>query len=328
MKLVSPLQEGIMSDKLNRVSAANEVAEESPRRGLMKHTLALLLTVLGLAACSDTISPRPDKSSAVPSFDVAQDGATAIPGDAAVGDLAATADAPAAAKKPGSGSGSNRSVVLPNAYTDVMGESANTFPHAQANMRYQQVFLGPELQGIRAVGGLCLRRDEDAGGPAQTQQLTVKLGPTVLNHTNLTPVYDANYAAPPTTVFSGAVNIPQHLGGGTPDDFYICIDFTTNYIHPEGFNVIVEIVNTSATSMEHFADRCGPSAGCTTRRVFGFPATATVGVTDAVAIGLIMKFSRGNPSTKEDCKNGGWKNYGFKNQGQCIRFVETGQDNR
>jgi hypothetical protein len=27
------------------------------------------------------------------------------------------------------------------------------------------------------------------------------------------------------------------------------------------------------------------------------------------------------PASKEDCKNGGWKNYGYKNQGQCIKAV-------
>jgi hypothetical protein len=32
--------------------------------------------------------------------------------------------------------------------------------------------------------------------------------------------------------------------------------------------------------------------------------------------------------TKDDCKDGGWEAYGFKNQGQCIRFVETGKDSR
>src|SRR5262249_37020415 len=34
------------------------------------------------------------------------------------------------------------------------------------------------------------------------------------------------------------------------------------------------------------------------------------------------------PQTKDDCKNGGWKNFpglGFKNQGLCIAFVNTGQ---
>lgn len=35
-----------------------------------------------------------------------------------------------------------------------------------------------------------------------------------------------------------------------------------------------------------------------------------------------------NPTTKEECKNGGWMQFGFKNQGQCARFVETGKDGR
>jgi hypothetical protein len=28
-----------------------------------------------------------------------------------------------------------------------------------------------------------------------------------------------------------------------------------------------------------------------------------------------------HPTSKEQCKNGGWSQFGFKNQGQCIRFV-------
>lgn len=28
------------------------------------------------------------------------------------------------------------------------------------------------------------------------------------------------------------------------------------------------------------------------------------------------------------CKNGGWEEYGFRNQGQCIRYVNTGKDSR
>lgn len=34
------------------------------------------------------------------------------------------------------------------------------------------------------------------------------------------------------------------------------------------------------------------------------------------------------PEMKNDCKKGGWQDYGFKNQGQCIRFVNTGKDSR
>jgi DNA-binding beta-propeller fold protein YncE len=28
------------------------------------------------------------------------------------------------------------------------------------------------------------------------------------------------------------------------------------------------------------------------------------------------------PASKQQCKHGGWKQFGFKNQGQCIRFVK------
>jgi hypothetical protein len=35
-----------------------------------------------------------------------------------------------------------------------------------------------------------------------------------------------------------------------------------------------------------------------------------------------------NPVTKDDCKNGGHADFGFSNQGQCIKFLNTGQDSR
>ena len=35
-----------------------------------------------------------------------------------------------------------------------------------------------------------------------------------------------------------------------------------------------------------------------------------------------------DPATKADCKKGGWADFGFRNQGQCIRFVNTGKDSR
>lgn len=35
-----------------------------------------------------------------------------------------------------------------------------------------------------------------------------------------------------------------------------------------------------------------------------------------------------NPTTFEDCKKNGWRNYGFRNQGQCLRFLNTGVDSR
>lgn len=34
------------------------------------------------------------------------------------------------------------------------------------------------------------------------------------------------------------------------------------------------------------------------------------------------------PATKQDCMRGGWQEFDFRNQGQCIRFVNTGKDSR
>jgi hypothetical protein len=35
-----------------------------------------------------------------------------------------------------------------------------------------------------------------------------------------------------------------------------------------------------------------------------------------------------DPQTKNDCMKNGWAKFGFKNQGQCVRFIETGKDSR
>lgn len=35
-----------------------------------------------------------------------------------------------------------------------------------------------------------------------------------------------------------------------------------------------------------------------------------------------------NPTNKDQCKNGGWEDFGFKNQGLCIQYANTGKDSR
>ncbi|TDD71271.1 hypothetical protein E1262_06570 [Jiangella aurantiaca] len=45
---------------------------------------------------------------------------------------------------------------------------------------------------------------------------------------------------------------------------------------------------------------------------------------DPNAIHLILL----EPATKDHCKDGGWRDFEFRNQGQCVRFVTTGQDSR
>jgi hypothetical protein len=41
-----------------------------------------------------------------------------------------------------------------------------------------------------------------------------------------------------------------------------------------------------------------------------------------------IEVSACSPEVKDDCKKGGWESFGFKNQGRCIQFVNTGKDSR
>lgn len=39
-------------------------------------------------------------------------------------------------------------------------------------------------------------------------------------------------------------------------------------------------------------------------------------------------WTRFDVAGKEACKNDGWMQFGFRNQGQCVRFAQTGKDSR
>lgn len=44
--------------------------------------------------------------------------------------------------------------------------------------------------------------------------------------------------------------------------------------------------------------------------------------------GCAPEDSGNRDSDRDVCKDGGWQDLGFRNQGQCIRFVNTGKDSR
>jgi hypothetical protein len=49
----------------------------------------------------------------------------------------------------------------------------------------------------------------------------------------------------------------------------------------------------------------------------------------APAGGFVVEYEpEDNPTSKDQCKKEGWRAFGFRNQGQCIRFVNTGKDSR
>jgi hypothetical protein len=58
----------------------------------------------------------------------------------------------------------------------------------------------------------------------------------------------------------------------------------------------------------------GAPADCSGGVVSGFPLAGRAVVFDAKPL----------PTTKEQCMNGGWKQFGFKSQGLCLAFVKHG----
>jgi hypothetical protein len=253
--------------------------------------LTLLVAALATAACSDTVAPASGGAFLPPSFDeVVGDGELegSSFGEDPLEAIEETMFSLAAARGAGV---APAGFVVPADYQYQFGTTNNRFPYAQHDMRYQQVFLGSELGGLQTISALCLRKDDRSGGQAQTQQLTIRMGPTEYDHTNLTTAFDDNYSGRSTEVFSGDVNIPANTVRGTVEDFNLCIEFAQPYRHRVGSNVIVEIINTSPTSRPHFADACTQLAGpsCTTRRAYALSATATV-ATGVFNNGLIMKF--------------------------------------
>jgi hypothetical protein len=63
----------------------------------------------------------------------------------------------------------------------------------------------------------------------------------------------------------------------------------------------------------HFVYNSGP--------VFDQLFTDTWEQWDYADLAFKAVFSSPTPDTKADCKKGGYKEFGFKNQGQCIAFV-------
>jgi hypothetical protein len=87
-----------------------------------------------------------------------------------------------------------------------------------------------------------------------------------------------------------------------------------------GFSMTLRVVDGQPDSVEVYFPGGGDPTDCSITGLTpsGFGGTVTSGdiaVVDAPPL----------PTSKEQCKNGGWRNYpGFRNQGDCVSFVATG----
>jgi len=263
------------------------------RRLTRSPALALLGLALGQSACQETGTTGP----APPSFDVDPSGwewATEIPGEVVDDGLALQAVTQSLVADTRSG------VVLPAAYATQSGTSGNVLPlswpnfYAWPSIRYQQVFLGSELGGMKFFKELCFRLN--SVGVAGIRIITMKLGSADVDYTTMSRYFDQNYSSAPVTVMSEEETpIDVEVGGGL-QDFYPCFPFSTVYVHAGG-NLVVEMqlwpVGDGYLENRPFTnnDACNSSqlGGCTTARLWGINANSAYGSTDPYPYGLIMK---------------------------------------
>lgn len=118
-------------------------------------------------------------------------------------------------------------------------------------------------------------------------------------------------------------------------------DFTTVTFDPNGVYPVFQRGGASAspfTCPASPADMDDSSAGSNIRMFalnVGDTSTNDLdldGYLDNVVVTLTSGMTVSDfdpvPLEKEACMKGGYADFGFKNQGQCIRFVETGKDSR
>ena len=58
------------------------------------------------------------------------------------------------------------------------------------------------------------------------------------------------------------------------------------------------------------------------------PLWSSDDVIDEDSMAVTVAAELDDPATRDDCRRGGWTEFGFDNQGRCIQFVNTGEDSR
>jgi DNA-binding beta-propeller fold protein YncE len=161
--------------------------------------------------------------------------------------------------------------------------------------------------------------DPTSGALSSKSPPTVPTGSAPTNGVAITPnnksayVYNSGGISPPS-VSQYDINPIGVLLPKTPATVSADLGSTASQlaVSPDGENLYV--VNSSVVR-QYTID---PATGTLTPKN---PATAP---TPGNSVGLAIASPRPLlPTSKEQCKNGGWKAYGFKNQGDCVSFAAT-----
>lgn len=110
---------------------------------------------------------------------------------------------------------------------------------------------------------------------------------------------------------------------GYPLSEEVNVDWSPHPLSPnESFVAVADRPNTDTVCWVAYGNWATEDAGRVICRV------GSVDIAPSWPEGLDDPADWPDPQTMADCMQGGWVNYGFTNQGLCIRFVQTGKDRR
>jgi len=113
---------------------------------------------------------------------------------------------------------------------------------------------------------------------------------------------------------------------------------TTNGLFFLGCNNVTPVINANGTATYTFTAATIAAGGNQVPFPTGtiqaidvlIDVQGTADLTNITVNGQVQVPAPATPKSKDDCKNGGWKNFtnpAFKNQGDCVSFVATGGKN-
>jgi hypothetical protein len=174
--------------------------------------------------------------------------------------------------------------VLPTARAATMGNSNNIFGVAQANQRYQQINTGSHV-GAAALLSSHAYRMWNATYTGGAQSLVIRLSSTTVAPAAISSTFASNITSGQTTVFSGTLTYPNMTPNSTPSSFAIPVPYTAFYSWPGTGNLLLEVFNSSASSLTYYLD--AQSGDANQSRCWATGTGATTG-TIGTSFGLII----------------------------------------
>jgi PEP-CTERM motif len=193
-------------------------------------------------------------------------------------------------------------VVVPNAYTNVEGNSNNGFPYniqpfGLTSQRYQQVYSSTQFgSGAMMISQILFRPDAQSGSSFSSTlpNVQIDLSTTSASASALSFNFASNVGADDTVVHSGALSLSSSFTGpsGGPKDFDIVINLSTPFLYdPSKGNLLMDVRNFSGGSTTQFDATTDPSIG----RNFTLGSGVNSPTADGVGpgYGLVTEFNFG-----------------------------------